>query len=177
LQERAVLQRTVDLWKDLHHASEDIQAMIELLEEEDDDSLAAEIEPEIQALSKKIEQAEIKAMLSGPSDFNGAILTVNSGAGGTESQDWAEILQRMYLRWGDRNGYKAEILDTQYGEEAGIKNCTIIFKGDFAYGYLKAEIGIHRLVRISKGDTLPLHRFLFTLRSKKRSKSKSKKMI
>lgn len=153
LQERAVLQRTVDLWKDLNSSSGDIEAMIELAEEENDDSIAEEIEPEIQALSKKVEQAEVKAMLSGPSDFNGAILSVNSGAGGTESQDWAEILQRMYLRWGDRNGYKAEILDTQYGEEAGIKSSTIVFKGDFAYGYLKAEIGIHRLVRISPYDS------------------------
>lgn len=153
LQERAALQRSVDLWKGLDSASSDISAMIELAEEEDGDSFADEIEPSILELGRKVEQAEVKAMLSGPSDFNSAILSVNSGAGGTESQDWAEILQRMYLRWGDRNGYKAEILDTQYGEEAGIKSSTVILKGDFAYGYLKAEIGIHRLVRISPFDS------------------------
>ncbi|MBI4600248.1 peptide chain release factor 2, partial [Candidatus Uhrbacteria bacterium] len=97
-------------------------------------------------------QAEVKAMLSGENDFNNAILTINSGAGGTESQDWAMMLLRMYTRWGDRNGYKTEVLDMQYGEEAGIKSATVTFAGDYAYGYLRAEIGVHRLVRISPFD-------------------------
>ena len=94
----------------------------------------------------------MKAILSGESDFNNAIISINSGAGGTESQDWAQMLLRMYMRWGERSGYKTEILDMQYGEEAGIKSATITLSGDYAYGYLKAEIGVHRLVRISPYD-------------------------
>jgi len=96
--------------------------------------------------------AEVKAILSGESDLNNAIVSINSGAGGTESQDWAQMLLRMYTRWGERNRYETEILDIQYGEEAGIKSATVIFSGDYAYGYLKAEIGVHRLVRISPYD-------------------------
>jgi len=86
-------------------------------------------------------------------DFSNAFVAINSGAGGTESQDWADMLLRMYLRWGDRNGFKAEVLDTQYGEEAGIKSATVLFSGDYVFGYLKAEIGVHRLVRISPFDS------------------------
>ena len=80
-------------------------------------------------------------------------MAINSGAGGTESQDWADMLLRMYLRWGDRNGFKTEVLDTQYGDEAGIKSATVQFSGDYAFGYLKAEVGVHRLVRISPFDS------------------------
>ncbi|QPJ65010.1 MAG: peptide chain release factor 2 [Candidatus Nitrohelix vancouverensis] len=153
LQNRAALQRSINIWSELSSAWDDIGAMIELSAEEKDESMAAEISGELKALAVKVEQAEVKAMLSGPSDFNGAYLAINAGAGGTESQDWSEILMRMYLRWGDRNGYKTEALDIQYGEEAGIKSATIVFKGDYAYGYLKAEIGVHRLVRISPFDS------------------------
>ena len=124
-----------------------------LLEEEEDDSLVGECETMAAELEKKLEDAELKAMLSGESDGNNAILAINSGAGGTESQDWADMLLRMYMRWGERNGYKTEVLDMQYGEEAGIKSATVHFTGDYAYGYLKAEIGVHRLVRISPFDS------------------------
>ena len=125
---------------------------MELAEEEKDESLHSEMESSINELEIKLASAEVKAILSGESDFNNAIVSINSGAGGTESQDWAQMLLRMYTRWGERSGYKTEILDIQYGEEAGIKSATIIFSGDYAYGYLKAEIGVHRLVRISPYD-------------------------
>ena len=124
-----------------------------LLAEEEDASLLRECETVVADLKKQLEAAELKAMLSGESDGNNAILAINSGAGGTESQDWAEMLLRMYIRWGERNDYKTEVLDMQYGEEAGIKSATVNFTGDYAYGYLKAEIGVHRLVRISPYDS------------------------
>ena len=152
LQERAALQRTVDLWSALHKEFEDVQVLIELAAEEDDESLSEEIQTSINRLQNELSQAELKAMLSGPNDFKNAIMAINSGAGGTESQDWAQMLMRMYLRWADRNGNKAEILDVQYGDEAGIKSATILISGDYSYGYLKAEIGVHRLVRISPFD-------------------------
>ena len=125
---------------------------MELAEEEQDESLLNEMENSVNELEIKLASAEVKAILSGESDFNNAIVSINSGAGGTESQDWAQMLLRMYTRWGERNGYKTEILDIQYGEEAGINSATVIFSGDYAYGYLKAEIGVHRLVRISPYD-------------------------
>ena len=153
LQKRAQLQAGVNLWKNLAKENEDLEAMILLLEEDEDDSMVSECETLTAELERKLEQAELKAMLAGESDPNNALLAINSGAGGTESQDWAEMLLRMYLRWGERSGYKTEVLDMQYGEEAGIKSATINFTGDYAYGYLKAEIGVHRLVRISPFDS------------------------
>ena len=125
---------------------------MELAEEAQDESLLNEMESTVNELEIKLASAEVKAILSGESDFNNAIVSINSGAGGTESQDWAQMLLRMYTRWGERNRYETEILDIQYGEEAGIKSATVIFSGDYAYGYLKAEIGVHRLVRISPYD-------------------------
>jgi len=153
LQKRSNLQRGVNLWKDLAKENDDLGAMLVLLGEEEDDSLLGECEAIVTSLKKQLEAAELKAMLSGESDGNNAILAINSGAGGTESQDWAEMLLRMYIRWGERNEYKTEVLDMQYGEEAGIKSATVNFTGDYAYGYLKAEIGVHRLVRISPFDS------------------------
>ena len=123
-----------------------------MVEEEGDESLLVEMESSINDVEIKLASEEVKAILSGESDFNNAIISINSGAGGTESQDWAQMLLRMYVRWGERKGYKTETLDIQYGEEAGIKSATVIFTGDYAYGYLKAEIGVHRLVRISPYD-------------------------
>jgi peptide chain release factor 2 len=146
------LQRAVTAWNDLNKECEDLGALIELAEEDEDESLSSEIASAGNALREKVAQAELKAMLSEDNDFNNAIMTINSGAGGTESQDWAQMLLRMYTRWGERNGYKSEILDMQYGEEAGIKSATVNFTGDYAFGYLKAEIGVHRLVRISPFD-------------------------
>jgi len=137
----------------LNNQAEDILAMCELLAEEEDESIAKEIADFQAALEVELASAEFNSMLSEENDASNAILAINSGAGGTESQDWAQILMRMYLRWADRKGYKAEILDTQYGDEAGIKSATIVITGEYAYGYLKAEIGVHRLVRISPFDS------------------------
>ena len=153
LQNLSNLQRSVNLWKDLAKESDDLEATLMLLAEEEDASLLHECEKVVSSLEKQLKAAELKAMLSGESDGNNAILAINSGAGGTESQDWAEMLLRMYIRWGERNDYKTEVLDMQYGEEAGIKSATVNFTGDYAYGYLKAEIGVHRLVRISPYDS------------------------
>jgi peptide chain release factor 2 len=123
-----------------------------LAEEGEDESLLTEMENLIDGLEINVASAEVKTILSGETDFNNAIVSINAGAGGTESQDWAQMLLRMYTRWGERSGFKTEILDIQYGEEAGIKSATLILSGDYAYGYLKAEIGVHRLVRISPYD-------------------------
>jgi len=152
-QRRSQLQKTVTVWNDLNKECEDLGALIELAEEDEDETLNTEIASAETALRGKVQQAELQAMLSEDNDVNNAIMTINSGAGGTESQDWAQMLLRMYTRWAERNGTKSEILDMQYGEEAGIKSATVNFTGDYAYGYLKAEIGVHRLVRISPFDS------------------------
>ncbi len=153
LRKRSGLQRSVEIWKNLEKESEDLGALMELSAEEEDPSMDEEIQSSLAQLEEQVARAELQAMLSGKNDFNNAFIAINSGAGGTESQDWAEMLLRMYLRWGDRNGYKTEVLDTQYGEEAGVKSATVLFTGDYAFGYLKAEIGVHRLVRISPYDS------------------------
>jgi len=152
LQKRSSHQKPVELWNKLSRSNEDILVMIELCQEENDESLFGEIEASLKEHEEELVDAEFKAMLSGESDSNNAILAINSGAGGTESQDWAMMLMRMYSRWGDRNDFKVEVLDMQYGDEAGIKSATILFTGEYAFGYLKAEIGVHRLVRISPFD-------------------------
>ncbi len=153
LQKRSGLQRSIEIWKNLEKEGEDLGALLELAAEEEDPSMDEEIQSSLTQLKEQVAHAELKAMLSGKNDFNNTFMAINSGAGGTESQDWAEMLLRMYLRWGDRNGYKTEVLDMQYGEEAGIKSATVLFTGDYAFGYLKAEIGVHRLVRISPYDS------------------------
>ena len=124
-----------------------------MAEEEGDSDLLAEIDEELTGLTEKLEAIEFQRMLSGEHDAGNAIVTVHSGAGGTESQDWAEMLLRMYLRWCEKKGYKTEILDYQGGDEAGIKSVTFTASGEYPYGYLKAEIGVHRLVRISPFDS------------------------
>ncbi len=129
------------------------RGVAELLEFEPDASMAAEIEAEVAALEKGVEDLQLQAMLQGPDDRMGALLTIHPGAGGTESQDWAEMLMRMYHRWAERRGYKVTILDLQPGEEAGLKSVTLEVEGEYAYGFLKAEKGVHRLVRISPYDS------------------------
>jgi peptide chain release factor 2 len=118
------------------------------VEESDNDSLA-EVTEQIKALDKSVKTLSLRLMLTGENDQNNAIISINAGAGGTEAQDWAEMLFRMYLRWAERKGYKTELIDLQPGDEAGIKSATFTAGGDYAYGYLKSEIGVHRLVRIS----------------------------
>jgi len=115
----------------------------------EDDSIEEEVTAHYNELIKKLENLELRSMLGSEGDNLGAILKINSGAGGTESNDWSSMLMRMYVRWGERNGYKVHIYDLLDGDEAGIKSVTIEFEGDYAYGYLKAESGVHRLVRIS----------------------------
>lgn len=126
--------------------------MISLAEIEEDVSFVSEVEKEISLYEKQIEELEFQNMLSGKDDPKNAILTIHAGAGGTEAQDWADMLLRMYLRWGERNGFQMNIMDILEGDGAGIKSATVEVIGPFAYGYLKAESGVHRLVRISPFD-------------------------
>ncbi len=126
---------------------EDLDVLVTFFEE--DDSLAGEVEEYYGSLLTKLETLELRSMLGAEGDSLGAILKINSGAGGTESNDWSSMLMRMYVRWGERNGYKVHIYDLIEGDEAGIKSVTVEFEGEYAYGYLKAENGVHRLVRIS----------------------------
>jgi len=133
----------VTAFDDAKTAVEDVQVLAELDPEGED------IEAAYKTALKKVEDLEFKNMLGAEGDNLGAVLTINSGAGGTESNDWSAMLMRMYTRWGERNGYKMTVTELIEGDEAGIKSCTIQFEGDYAYGYLKAESGVHRLVRIS----------------------------
>ena len=126
--------------------------MLELAEAEAEMSVAAEIATALSALERDLARAELARMLSGPDDAKNAILTIHAGAGGTESQDWANMLMRMYLRWAERKGFKTQILDILAGEEAGLKSATVLIEGKYAYGYAKAESGVHRLVRLSPFD-------------------------
>lgn len=134
-------------------ALEDAGVLLDLAAEAGDEDSLAEVDRSLGDIEAAVAKLEFARMLSGPYDRNGALLTINAGAGGTESQDWAEMLQRMYGRWADRHGHKVEILDLQPGEEAGIKSCTLGIEGEWAYGYLRAEAGVHRLVRISPFDS------------------------
>ena len=127
--------------------------MTEMLQAEPDAGLLEEIERESVALTTALEDFELKAMLRGPDDAGDALVTIHPGAGGTESQDWAEMLLRMYTRWGERHGFTVNLLDLEQGQEAGIKSASIEIKGQYAYGFLKAEKGVHRLVRISPFDS------------------------
>jgi peptide chain release factor 2 len=128
---------------------EDAKAVLELLELETDESLLQEAETNINRLSQELEQWELQQLLSGPYDDKGAILTINAGAGGTDAQDWAEMLVRMYTRWGENHDYKVNLAEISEGDEAGIKSATLEISGHYAYGYLQGEKGTHRLVRIS----------------------------
>lgn len=149
---RATLQEELTAWQTLYKMWEEAHLLCLLAIEEEDTSILPELEATVRNLEKRIARLELQTMLGEPEDRNNAILSIHPGAGGTESQDWAEMLLRMYLRWAERRGYESEILDYQAGEEAGIKSVTLLIKGAYAYGYLKAEVGVHRLVRISPFD-------------------------
>jgi peptide chain release factor 2 len=131
---------------------EEAKGYFELAKEENDEETLKEVSAKVSQVEKDLQSAEFKRMLGGESDRNNAIVSIHSGAGGTEAQDWASMLLRMYLRWTERKGFRAEVIDTLAGEEAGIKSATFEVTGEYAYGYLKAEVGIHRLVRISPFD-------------------------
>ncbi len=152
LQEITRHNEWIDLWKNLENKYNDLDSIITLAEEEADITLEEVIEKDIEKLTSEVENVEFKNMLRDEDDKRDAILTINSGAGGTEAQDWAQMLMRMYLRYCEKQGFKAEIVDLLEGDGAGIKSATIEVHGQYAYGYLKAENGVHRLVRISPFD-------------------------
>ena len=152
VQERADLARTVGRFTDLAGQAEDLRVLWEMATEAGDEGETGELEKALFALRKDLEAFSVKIVLSGPQDRKNVILSIHPGAGGTESQDWAQMLMRMYLRWAERTGFKAEVVDLLPGEEAGIKSATIEMTGEYAYGYLKSEIGVHRLIRISPFD-------------------------
>ncbi len=152
LKEKARLERTLKSFASLVESLEDAQTLIELGEEEGDADTIREGGQALQALAPRVREAEIEQMMSDEADVSDAILDINSGAGGTDASDWADMLLRMYLQWATRMGYKAKVVDLQPHEEAGIKSARVEVQGPYAYGYLKAEIGVHRLVRISPFD-------------------------
>ena len=148
----ATLRDEVGAYEDLALKIEDIQTLLELATEENDESLQKEIADGVDTVTQHLEQIELRLMLTGEFDANNAILSIHSGAGGIDAQDWAGMLMRMYLRWCDQRGYQTEIVDLTSGDEAGIKGATILVTGASAYGYLQAEAGVHRLVRLSPYD-------------------------
>ena len=151
LPRRKRLEADLEFLKRLRSQEDDAKVLADWLEGGED--VAADLAAALDALEKTAEAAEFQKMLGGDHDRANAILTINAGAGGTDSQDWAEMLLRMYLRWCDRRGFKRDIADIQAGEEAGIKSATVMVQGEYAYGYLAAEAGVHRLVRISPFDS------------------------
>ncbi|RRN74875.1 peptide chain release factor 2 [Peribacillus simplex] len=153
INETNALKEQVNQLSDLNESYENLDLTYELVKEENDEELLAELEEEITILSQKMNDFELQLLLSEEYDSKNAILELHPGAGGTESQDWGSMLLRMYTRWGEKRGFKVETLDYLPGDEAGIKSVTLIFKGHNAYGYLKAEKGVHRLVRISPFDS------------------------
>jgi peptide chain release factor 2 len=153
LRERAQLERGLGVVKSLQQELDDAVTLIELGESEGDAATVAEGEGAIRALKPMAEKRGLEALLSGEADSNDAFLEIHAGAGGTESQDWAQMLLRMYMRWAEARGYKAEFLEESAGEEAGIKSATLKVIGPNAYGWLKTESGVHRLVRISPYDS------------------------
>ncbi len=152
MQRLTQLQRKVREWRGLEKRVKDIIELIPLVSGEEDSGLRSEIQSELNKIGNELGRMEFELSFGGPYDVKGAILTIHAGAGGTESQDWADMLLRMYLRWAERHGFEAEILDRSPGEEAGVKSATISVEGEYAYGYLKSEHGVHRLVRLSPFD-------------------------
>jgi peptide chain release factor 2 len=152
LKEQTRSRELVEQWQQASRELEDAEAMLELAQEAGDEASAEEVRSMARGVERLVEQMEFARMLSGPNDRYGALVAINAGAGGTDSQDWSEMLLRMYTRWSDQKDYRVQMLDRQAGEEAGVKSATISVEGEFAYGYLKAETGVHRLVRISPFD-------------------------
>lgn len=146
------LKQVIDRWEKAYNQLEDAQVMVELVAEEQDKPLQQELYHLLQKLADEVDKLELDSLLGGEYDSNNAIVTIHPGAGGTESQDWAEMLLRMYTRWAEKRGFQVEILDLLPGDEAGIKSVTLLVSGLKAFGYLKAEKGVHRLVRISPFD-------------------------
>jgi peptide chain release factor 2 len=145
-------KKTVEDWRARDQQLRHLEELLELTAGEGDESLLAELATELDRAEREIGDLQTRSLLSGEHDRLGAVVSIHPGAGGTESQDWAEMLYRMYTRWAERHGYQVNVLDLQPGDEAGIKDATVEITGDYAYGYLKAESGVHRLVRISPFD-------------------------
>ena len=146
-------KRTIQEWNEVRRLHDDASTLVELLDETEDAALQAELDALLPTLQRSVDELELASLLDGEYDANNAILTIHPGAGGTESQDWASMLLRMYTRWAEDQGYSVETLDYQPGEEAGLKDVTLLIKGENAYGYLRSEKGVHRLVRISPFDS------------------------
>lgn len=152
ISESNALKDQVHVFYEMNESFENLEVTYELVKEENDAELQAELEEELVKLTDRLDQFELQQLLNGPYDKNNAILELHPGAGGTESQDWGSMLLRMYTRWAEKHGFKVETMDYLPGDEAGIKSVTLLIKGHNAYGYLKAEKGVHRLVRISPFD-------------------------
>src|SRR5258705_9860628 len=153
MRERNRLERSISAYRALENELHDSVGLIEMAEAENDKAMVADAESSLAGLRSRAQVMKLESMLSGEADANDAYLEIHAGAGGTESQDWAEMLLRMYSRWAEKKGYKIEFLEESEGEEAGIKSATIQVKGENAYGWLKTESGVHRLVRISPFDS------------------------
>lgn len=153
MREMTELRESVDLWRELQAQADDNAGLLELVDADTDPDLAHQIDQASAALSRRLDALEFELTLGGKYDRRPGIVAIHAGAGGTEAQDWAQMLLRMYLRWGERRGFKVDILDETPGEEAGLKSVTIEIRGAYAYGYLKAERGVHRLVRLSPFDS------------------------
>ena len=152
-QEKALIEKAVADFNKLVSDSEDAEVMIEMVAESSDESLLEELKNNMAEMARVVQALEVKSLLSGELDGNNCFLSINSGAGGTEAQDWANMIYRMYDRFCSQQGYKIEVLSIHHGDEAGIKSATLNIQGPFAFGYLKAEVGVHRLVRISPFDS------------------------
>jgi peptide chain release factor 2 len=152
LREKNKLESTLQAWSGMDHELKDLDVLFELAREAQDEKTFEEVKESLDHLASTVRGEEIRRMLGREEDRLNAILTIHAGAGGTEAQDWAEILLRMYLRWAEKRSYRTQILDFQPGEEAGIKSTTVEIEGEYAFGYARAESGIHRLVRISPFD-------------------------
>ena len=152
MQKITALRSKIDKFNELKTMVEDAETLYEMAKEENDDSLLDEVKDALTPAMQPLEAFELETLLSGKYDRNNAIISIHPGAGGTESQDWADMLYRMYVRWAERRGFGVTLLDYLAGEEAGIKSVTLLIKGEYAFGYLKAEKGVHRLVRISPFD-------------------------
>ena len=151
--QRASLEKIVNILSDLGNSLNDADELLEMAAEEDDLDTVKSVEADLDEKEKSLEQLEFKRMFSGEMDINNAFLDIQAGSGGTEAQDWAEMLLRMYLRWGESNGFKTELEEVSAGEVAGIKSATIKFSGEYAFGWLRTETGVHRLVRKSPFDS------------------------
>jgi peptide chain release factor 2 len=151
-QQRALLREKIDLWQKLYQESEEAKILAQMAFEEEDESTLQEVNDDVDQLEKEIKDLELKSLLGDADDKRNAILAINAGAGGTEAQDWVEMLLRMFIRWSENKGMKVQMLDHLPGDEAGIKSVTFTVTGPYAYGHLKSEHGIHRMVRISPFD-------------------------